>query len=56
MWQRGILNDNEWIGWLRFMRRAFEQGTITEIWKTVEPRKWLDPAFEEFINKELFNK
>jgi hypothetical protein len=36
--------------------RRFEQGTIAEIWKTVDARKWFDPAFEEFINKELAKK
>jgi hypothetical protein len=51
-----VLKDNEWTGWLRFMRRAFEQGTIAKIWKTVEPGKWLDPAFEELDNKELSKK
>jgi hypothetical protein len=25
MWQRGVLNDNEWTGWLRFMKSAFEK-------------------------------
>ena len=35
------------------MKSAFEQGTIAEIWKTIDAGKWLDPAFEEFINKEL---
>ena len=53
MWQRGVLNNSEWTGWLRFMKSAFEQGTIAEIWKTIDAGKWLDPAFEEFINEEL---
>ncbi|MGH9996528.1 MAG: hypothetical protein ACRD7F_00800 [Nitrososphaeraceae archaeon] len=56
MWQRGVLNDSEWTRWLRFMKSAYEQGTIAEIWKTVDAGKWLDPAFEEFINKELARK
>jgi hypothetical protein len=56
MWQRGVVNDSEWTGWLRYMKSAFEQGTIAAIWKTVDAGKWFDPAFEEFINKELSKK
>jgi hypothetical protein len=56
MWQRGVVNDSEWTGWLRYMKSAFEQGTIAEIWKTIDAGKWFDPAFEEFINKELAKK
>ena len=56
MRQRGVLNDNEWTRWLRYMKGAFEQGTIAEIWKTVDAGKCFDPAFEEFINKELVKK
>ena len=56
MWQRGVITDSEWTGWLRYMKSAFEQGTLGEIWKTVDAGKWLDPAFEEFINKELTKK
>jgi hypothetical protein len=41
---------------LRYMKSAIEQGTIAEIWKTVDAGKWFDPAFEEFINKELSKK
>jgi hypothetical protein len=54
MRQRGVVSDNEWIGWLRWMKSAFRHGTISEIWKNnVEVEKWFDPAFQEFINKEL---
>jgi hypothetical protein len=28
---------------------------IAEIWKTIRVGKWFDPAFEEFINKELIS-
>ena len=32
----------------------FEEGKIIEYWKSdLELEKWFDPAFEEFINKEL---
>jgi hypothetical protein len=54
MRQRNVLSDNEWIGWLRWMKTAFERGTINEFWKNnIEMEKWFDPAFEEFVNKEL---
>jgi hypothetical protein len=53
MRQRKVVSDNEWTGWLRWMKSAFEQGTIAEIWKNIEVEKWFDPAFQEFINKEL---
>jgi hypothetical protein len=56
MWKRGVVNDNEWTGWLRYMKSAFEQGTIAETWKTIDARKWFDLDFEEFINKELAKK
>ena len=54
MRQRKVLSDNEWTGWLRWMKSAFEQGKIKEYWESnLEIEKWFDPAFEEFINKEL---
>jgi hypothetical protein len=53
MRQRKVVSDNEWTGWLRWMKTAFERGTIAEIWKNIEVEKWFDPAFQEFINKEL---
>jgi hypothetical protein len=54
MRQRGVVSDNEWTGWIRWMESAFQYGTISEIWKNnVDVEKWFDPAFQEFINKEL---
>jgi hypothetical protein len=54
MRQRNVLSDNEWTGWLRWMKSAFEQGSITDIWKNkIEMEKWFDPAFQEFIDKEV---
>jgi hypothetical protein len=54
MRKRKVLSDNEWIGWLRWMKSAFEQGEIMQIWKnTIEMEKWFDPAFQEFVDKEL---
>jgi hypothetical protein len=54
MRERNVLSDNEWTGWLRWMKSAFEQGTIKDIWKNkIEMEKWFDPAFQEFVDKEL---
>ncbi len=53
MRQRKVLSDNEWTGWLRWMKSAFERGTISEIWKNIEVERWFDPAFQEFIDKQL---
>jgi hypothetical protein len=51
---RNVLSDNEWTGWLRWMKSAFDQGLIKEIWKTkIEMEKWFDPAFQDFVDKEL---
>jgi hypothetical protein len=52
--QRKVLSDNEWTGWLRWMNSAFQQGKIKEIWQSsIEMEKWFDPAFQEFVDKEL---
>ncbi len=55
MRQRGVVSDNEWIGWTRWMKSAFKHGTISEIWKSIEVEKWFDPAFQEFIDKEVIS-
>ena len=31
MRQRKVLDDNEWAGWLQWMRNCFRKGTIGEI-------------------------
>jgi len=54
MRQRKALSDNEWIGWLRWMKSSFLQGEILQIWEnTIEMEKWFDPAFHEFVEKQL---
>jgi hypothetical protein len=56
MHQRKLLSDNEWMGWLRWMRAAFQRGTIAEIWKNdIEAEKWFDPDFQEFIDREIMS-
>jgi hypothetical protein len=56
MRQRGILGDNEWSGWLQWMRNAFQFGTIGQSWKDSEMGSWFDPAFRDFVNSELVRK
>jgi hypothetical protein len=57
MRQRKVLSDNEWAGWLRWMKTAFNEGTIREYWeKSIEPEKWYDPAFQDFIDKEIIKQ
>jgi hypothetical protein len=56
MRKRNILDDNEWAGWLQWMRHIFRRGTIKETWKQIEPDKWFNPDFENFINKEITQK
>ena len=54
MRQRKVLSDNEWAGWLRWMKSAFSEGTISEYWgKSINPEKWFDPAFQDFIDNEI---
>ena len=54
--QRKVLRDNEWYGWFRIIRTGFDQGTIGEHWKTVEPKNWFDPEFKEFIETEIIGR
>ena len=57
MRQRKVLSDNEWTGWLRWMKSAFEGGTIKEYWeKNIQPQKWFDPDFQNFINNEIIKQ
>jgi hypothetical protein len=54
MRQKKVVSDNEWTGWLRVMKSCFDQGKIGEYWESdLELEKWFDPAFKEFINKEI---
>ena len=53
MRQRGVLADNEWSGWLQWMRNAFRYGTLAGSWKDTQMESWFDPAFQEFVRTEL---
>jgi hypothetical protein len=53
MHQRNVLKDNEWAGWLQWMKNCFKYGTIGEHWKQIQSENWFDPSFQVFVNKEL---
>ena len=53
MRKRKVLDDYEWAGWLHWMRHIFRRGTIKETWKQIEPDKWFNPDFQNFINSEI---
>jgi hypothetical protein len=56
MHKRDVLDDNEWAGWLQWMKHIFRKGSIIETWKQIESDKWFNPDFETFINKEVAPK
>src|SRR5947209_9637666 len=53
MRQRGILSDNDWEGWLQWTKNAFRSGRLGKYWKEAEMQAWVDPAFREFVNREI---
>jgi len=53
MRQRKVLNDDEWTGWLQWMRNCFKYGTLGEQWKQIQSERWLNTNFQNFINKEI---
>jgi hypothetical protein len=53
MRERKVLSDNEWTGWLQWMKNAFQYGTIGKDWKDGGMELWFDPSFRDFVNREL---
>ncbi len=53
MRQRGILSDNDWAGWLQWTKNAFRSGRLGKYWKEAEMQAWVDPAFRDFVNREI---
>jgi hypothetical protein len=53
MRQRKVLKEDEWTGWLQWMRNCFKYGTLSEQWKLIQSERWFPPDFENFINKEV---
>jgi hypothetical protein len=56
MRQRKVINDDDWTGWLHWMRNCFKYGTIGEQWKLIQSERWLNPNFENFLNEEIILK
>ena len=57
MHQRNVLSEDEWTGWLQWMRNCFKYGTLSEQWKKlIQAERWFNPSFENFINKEIASK
>ena len=53
MRERNVLNGEEWTGWLHWMKNCFKYGTIGEQWKQIQSEGWLNPSFENFVNREI---
>ena len=53
MRKKNVLNDEEWTGWLHWMKNCFKYGTIGEQWKQIQSEGWLNPAFENFVDREI---
>jgi hypothetical protein len=56
MRQRKVLNDDEWAGWLQWMRNCFKYGTLGEQWEQIQSERWFNIDFQNFINKEVVPK
>jgi hypothetical protein len=56
MRKRNVLDEDEWAGWLRWMRHIFRKGTIKETWKQIEPDIFIDPDFQNFLDTEVAEK
>jgi hypothetical protein len=57
MHERNVLSEDEWTGWLHWMRNCFKYGTLSEQWpKLIQSERWFNPSFENFINKEIASK
>jgi hypothetical protein len=52
MRQRKVLDDNEWAGWLQWMRNCFRKGAIKETWKRVEQAR-VQSCFSELMNTDM---
>ena len=40
MRERNVLNEEEWTGWLHWMKNCFKYGTIGEQWKQIQSERW----------------
>lgn len=53
MRERKIISDNEWLGWLQWIKNDFAQGTVRRDWIDLNLGQWFDPKFRDFIDNEI---
>ena len=53
MRERKIISDNEWLGWLQWIKNDFAQGTLRRDWVELKLGQWFDPTFRDFIDNEI---
>src|ERR1700722_1740532 len=53
MRERKIISDNEWLGWLQWIRTDFAEGTVRRDWIELKLGQWFDPRFRDFIDNEI---
>ena len=53
MRQRNVLKESEWRPYVHLMVNCFQRGTISEISTRIQKDRWVDPAFQNFINSEI---
>jgi hypothetical protein len=53
MRERKIISDNEWLGWLQWIKNDFAQGTVRRDWVELKLGLWFDPRFRDFIDNEI---
>jgi hypothetical protein len=53
MRKRNVLDDNQWAGWLQWMKHIFRRGTIKDTWKLIESDKWFSPDFKKFLDEDM---
>jgi len=53
MRERKIISDNEWLGWLQWIKGDFAQGTVRRDWVELKLGQWFDPKFRDFIDNEI---
>jgi hypothetical protein len=53
MRERKIISDNEWLGWLQWIRNDFAEGTVRRDWAELKLGQWFDPKFRHFIDNEI---
>mgnify|MGYP001164785507 CR=1 FL=1 len=53
MRERKIISDNEWLGWLQWIKNDFAEGTVRRDWIELKLGQSFDPRFRNFIDNEV---